>query len=302
MNVPQRLRALTTLAVLLVVSPAIPSQFDVAQAGERMNNAAAQPADVIRIEYGSDPGQFGDLWLPAVVGAEVDLPVVVLIHGGFWRSMYGLDLMEPLAADLVGRGYAVWNIEYRRVGDDGGGWPGTLVDVATAIDKLDALVDEHLNLDDVTFLGHSAGGHLAYWAAGRDNLRPGQPGAYALVMPRLVIGQGPVGDLVAAARLDAGNGAVIDFIGGEPEEFPERYQIANPRIGAAVEVVVVRGTRDTIVSAPYTVPAAEGTVSIVDVDGDDHFDLIDPASDSWARVIEALAADPVDPANQASPG
>lgn len=299
MNVGQPRRAITKLAVVLVIVLSIPSRLDVVQAGGDMTAHAAQPAEVTRIQYGGDPGQFADLWLPAEVDSEVELPVVVLVHGGFWRALYGLDLMEPLAADLVARGYAVWNIEYRRVGDDGGGWPGTLVDVATAIDKLDALGDQPLDLDDVTLIGHSAGGHLAFWAAGRDGLRPGQPGAHPLVMPRLVIGQGPVGDLVEAARLGAGNGAVIDFIGGQPDEFPERYDIANPLIGADVEVVVIRGTRDTIVSAAYTVPHAQGTVSVVDVEGDDHFDLIDPRSDSWARVIEALAAGDAD---RASPG
>ena len=83
--------------------------------------------------YGDGPEQFATLAVPATPGPH---PVVVLIHGGFWRAAYGLDLMEPLAADLVGRGYAAWNIEYRRVGQPGGGWPGTLEDVAAAIDKL----------------------------------------------------------------------------------------------------------------------------------------------------------------------
>ena len=93
---------------------------------------------VTRIEYGAAPQQFGDLWLPDDPSAGT-LPVVVLVHGGFWRARYALDLMDPLAADLVDRGFAVWNVEYRRVGQDGGGFPGTLVDVGTAVDHLAAI-------------------------------------------------------------------------------------------------------------------------------------------------------------------
>lgn len=254
---------------------------------------AAAPHRVQRFEYGDDhPAQFADLWLPgdADAGAGPARPVVVLVHGGFWRAQYELDLMDPLAADLVARGYAVWNIEYRSVGHDGGGWPGTLTDVASAIDELAELDDDRLDLDDVTFVGHSAGGHLAFWAAGRDGLQHDQPGADPAVMPRLVVGQGPVGDLVEGANLGAGNGAVIDFVGGTPAKFPERYDVANPRIGADVEVVVVRGADDTIVAAAHTVPDARNAVTVVDVPGDDHFDLIDPDSASWAAVIEAIAS------------
>ena len=252
---------------------------------------APQPT---RVAYGDDPNQFADLWLPNDAAAgDAPRSVVVLIHGGFWRAQYGLDLMDPLAADLVGQGFAVWNIEYRRVGQAGGGWPGTLEDVAAAIDQLVALDEQDgpdvtVDLDDVIVVGHSAGGHLALWAAGRDQLGDGQPGADPVVMPRLAIGQGPVGNLVEAAELGAGNGAVFDFLGGTPAEYPERYRSADPHIGADVAVVVVRGTDDTIVLADYTVPDVAGVVTVVDIEGEDHFDLIDPASRSWAAVVAAI--------------
>ena len=241
-----------------------------------------------RIEYGDAPERFGDLWLPTHAPRD-PLPVVVLVHGGFWRARYGLDLMDPLAADLVDRGFAVWNIEYRRVGHDGGGYPGTIVDVGDAVDHLTSLSDRPLDLERVAFVGHSAGGHLAFWAAGRDRLAAGAPGSGPALIPGLAVGQGPVGDLIEAVRLGAGNGAVIDLMGGPPEALAAEYEVANPSIGADVAVAVVRGERDDVVLPAYSVPAAVNPVTEIDVVGEDHFDLIDPASRSWACVVELLA-------------
>lgn len=119
--------------------------------------------------YGPDPAQFGELWLPGTAPGET----VVLVHGGFWRARYDLSLGRPLAADLVRRGYAVWNLEYRRAGA-GGGWPATFEDIAAGIDHL---ADLPVGTSRVVAIGHSAGGHLAAWAAGRAGLPPGAPGA-----------------------------------------------------------------------------------------------------------------------------
>ena len=241
---------------------------------------------VTRIEYGDAPQQFGDLWLPDEPPGA--LPVVVLVHGGFWRARYGLDLMDPLAADLVDRGFAVWNIEYRRVGQDGGGFPGTMLDVGAAIDHIAARSVGPLDLERVAFVGHSAGGHLAFWAAGRDHLEDGEPGGDPALLPGLVVGQGPVGDLLEAVRLGAGHGAVLDLMGGPPDDLVREYAVANPAIGAAVAVAVVRGERDDVVLPEYSVPAAASPVTEIDIAGEDHFDLIDPASRSWASVVELL--------------
>lgn len=241
--------------------------------------------DAVRsITYGDDPSQFVDLYLPA--NTDRVLPVVVLIHGGFWRAQYGLDLMVPLADDLVARGYAVLNIEYRRVGI-GGGYPTTLQDVAAAIDLLAAQSIE-FDLDGVVTIGHSAGGHLSLWAGSRAALPAGAPGANPVVVPRLSIGLGPVFDLAAAAQDRVGNGAVIDFMGGSVADLPDEYAVATPTQAAGVMLAVVRGTRDDIVPAQYAVPTSIGDVTVVDIEGDDHFDLIDPASKSWAAVIELL--------------
>ena len=150
-------------------------------------------ADVRRIAYGADRWQFGDLRLPAGPGPH---PVVITIHGGFWRARYGLDYLRYVAAALSAAGLATWNIEYRRIGNAGGGWPGTFLDVAAAADHVRALATTYpLELGRVVALGHSAGGHLAYWLAGRHHITPGSPlyaneplplaGAVALAAKRL---------------------------------------------------------------------------------------------------------------------
>src|ERR1700724_95725 len=122
----------------------------------------------IRLKYGDESVQFGDLYVPA---DEESHPVVILIHGGFWRAAYDLSLMTKLAQDLAARGIAAWNIEYRRVGNSGGGWPGTFLDVAGATDYVMTIAATYrLDLQQVVAVGHSAGGHLALWLAARGKL------------------------------------------------------------------------------------------------------------------------------------
>lgn len=251
---------------------------------------ASEPAEptTIRIPYGDAPQQFGDLSVPGTGIA----PLVVLVHGGFWRNPFDLSLMEPLAADLVERGYAVWNLEYRRLGDDGGGWPGTLADVAAGIDALAASAAEHnVDLDAIAFVGHSAGGHLALWAAGRAQLPTDAPGANPVVTPAIAIGQGAVVDLIGGDAGGLGRGAVAELLGGAPAEVADRYDWATPRLTAGPSIVSVVGLLDDIVPAAFSVdPAQPGTVELVEIEGADHFDLIDPGHAAWDAVVERLDA------------
>lgn len=228
----------------------------------------------IRIPYGDDALQFGELWRPD--DGPGPFPTVVLIHGGFWRNRYALDLMDPLAADLATRGFAAWNLEYRRLGDAGGGWPGTFDDVAAAVDHLATIATEHgLDTTTVAVVGHSAGGHLALWAAGR---------ADAAVVPRIAIGQGPVVDVVACAEAGLSNGAAIEFLGGTPDEVPDRYEFATPRLTAGPRMVAVVGSEDVNVPPSFS----QGPPEVITIDGADHFDLIDPTHAAWTAVVELL--------------
>jgi acetyl esterase/lipase len=260
--------------------------------------------------YGPHASQRADLYVPAGPGPH---PVVVLIHGGSWQKRYGKIFTRGLAGDLVRRGYAVWNIEYRRVGA-GGGWPQTFADTAAAIDQLATLGDPRLDLDRVTLIGHSAGGHLALWAASRPNLPADAPGALdgpPRVHPRLVVSMAGVADLADAYRRWHG-GAVDDLMGGAPEEVPERYAAGDPMrlLPLAIPVLIVHGVRDETVSIAISrgyadaVRAAGGEVELVEIEGDvGHRTHLNPSSAAWAAVLARLQApSPVPAAAQAGAG
>lgn len=272
-----------------------------AACGIRQNGRTAAVAPQ-RYRYGDDPSQFADLYLPG--GETAVRGVVVIIHGGYWRSTYGAELGEPLAQDLAPRGYACWNLEYRRVGN-GGGWPATFDDVAAGIDHLAVAAAEHgLDLGTTTALGHSAGGHLAVWAAGRSTLPPGAPGAGTPAVPlAAVVSQAGVLDLAQARALGLSGNAVENLLGA-PED-PDRYALADPMTAIPLEVPVyaVHGTEDTTVppgqSEAYVAAAtaAGATAELVTVPGD-HFAVITPGSPAWEEILDRLekAADPGPPA------
>jgi acetyl esterase/lipase len=246
--------------------------------------------------YGPDRSQRGDLHLPSGPGPH---PVMVVIHGGSWQARYGRIVMRAVIGDLTRRGWAAWNIEYRRVGN-GGGWPQTFEDVAAAIDYLVEL-DAPLDLDRVEVLGHSAGGHLALWAASREKLEPGMPGHLAdgpTVVLRRVIAQAGVCDLTGAYRRWRG-GAVLALMGGGPEELSDRYAAGDPvRLAPPnAPVLLVHGTSDETVSVKLSrayessVRAGGGDVELVEIEGDAgrHRAHIDPRGVAWAAVTERLA-------------
>ena len=242
---------------------------------------AQDGAPMEEITYGDDPSQFGRLYRPA---GDETRGTIVVIHGGFWKPDYNLSLGTPLAIDLVSRGWTAWNLEYRRVGD--GGWPKTLDDVADGIDKL-ADIDS-LGLDKVVTLGHSAGGQLAVWAAGRQS---------AAVPVTAAVSQAGVLDLDAAVRDNLGGGAVESFMGGNPAQFPDRYAFADPtrQIPLGVPVWCIHGTDDDDVppsqSRNYVDRArAQGAEAhLIEVTGN-HFALIDTESAAWAKTIKIFEA------------
>ena len=231
---------------------------------------------VARITYGDDPSQFVELHRPD--GASRG--VVVVIHGGFWKAAYDYTLGQPLAVSLAERGWTAWNIEYRRVGN-GGGTPETFDDVAAAIDAL-ADVDG-LDLSTVVTLGHSAGGHLAVWAAGRTD--PGVAVTHA-------ISQAGVLDLVMSERMGLGGGAASSLLGHVPGPDDAQWD-PQQQIPLDVPVWCVHGIDDAIVplgqSEGYVVDArsAGAQAEIVRVEGD-HFVVIDPESDAWSATLEIL--------------
>jgi acetyl esterase/lipase len=248
--------------------------------------------------YGRHRSQRADLYLPRGRGPH---PVMITIHGGSWMARYGKVVMRGLVVDLVRRGWAVWNIEYRRLGN-GGGWPATFEDVAAAIDLLPEL-DAPLDLQRVSVLGHSAGGHLALWAASRDRLPAGAPGARASsdTAPRMalrqVISQAGVCDLAGAYRRWHG-GAAGALMGGGPDEVPERYDVGDPLCLAppGVPVLLVHGVVDETVSVELSrsyadaVRAGGGEVELVEIDGAPgrHRAHIDPRGAAWAAVTQRL--------------
>ena len=266
----------------MVLNPDAGASTSVASSGRKEPDVnAVGEARFHRISYGNDPLQAGDLRVPLGDGP---FPVVVLIHGGFWRSGFDSSLMTLLAEDATARGVATWNIDYRSVGDPGGGYPGTLEDVAQAIDHLPH-VDEPLALDDVIVIGHSAGGHLALWAGSRGQLSPGDPGASPIIEPHTVVAQAAVVDLRLAAKVNLGSSAVEALLGGEPDEVFEHYRVAQP-VFSGHRIIAVHGRYDQTVpiSQSALIPGAVGIFS----DTGTHFDVLDPGHDLWLRTVAEL--------------
>jgi acetyl esterase/lipase len=214
--------------------------------------------------------QFGELFRPDDDGPH---PVAVVIHGGFWRARYSRKLNRGLSRALADRGWAAWNLEYRRLGRlSGGGWPNTFADVGEGIDHLDRLLG--LDLSRVVAIGHSAGGHLAAWAATREAPRVPITG---------VVSQAGVVDLRMAWELRLSGGVVRRLLDGTPEERPDRYRLASPaeRLPLGVPILLVHGALDDIVPPVISERFAEAARAAGDdctlhvVPGEDHMGHID---------------------------
>ena len=224
------------------------------------------------------------------------LPVVVLIHGGFWRFAYTKVLMRRLASSVQAHGWAAWNIEYARVAPAAreGSWSRALRDVAAAVDHLAALPG--LDLGRVATVGHSAGGQLALWVAGRRDGRVAGGATPPRVRPQVAVSLAGIVDLEEADRLGLGNDATAAFLGGHCADHPERYRQASPsaRLPIGVPQVLVHGLDDRVVppamSETYcrTAQRLGDPARYVPLEGVGHRDLVDPGGPAWAATVSAL--------------
>jgi acetyl esterase/lipase len=252
-----------------------------------------RPYTMRAIAYGLAESQAADLYVPRAVRP----PVVCLLHGGFWRMPFDRAQFDPVARDLATRGFAVWNLEYRRLGAPSGGWPATFHDVAAGVDHLASLVAEgaELDLSRVIVVGHSAGGHLALWSAARGR-HPSLPRTPSRVKPVATAGLAAIVDLARTFALGAGNGAVAELLGGSPDEHPARYAAASPMAllplgvphlivhGIADEALPVETARDYVRAAT----AAGDSVEFVALPRAGHMDYLDPGSEAHHMLCRWL--------------
>lgn len=235
------------------------------------------PKPDARIPYGADSVQFGDLRIPPGPGPH---PLLIFIHGGFWKAQYNLLHAGHLCAALKTVGVATWNLEYRRIGDPGGGWPGTLEDIVHGAEHVHKLAKRYpLNLDRLLAAGHSAGGQLALWLA-----------AQMAVDLRGVLSLAGVADLRRAWALRLSDGIVAKFLGGTPDQVPSRYAAASPieLVPIPVKQDVIHGTEDDIV--PFEISQrfakASHNAHLIPIKGAAHFDLIDPKTPA-SKIVQA---------------
>ena len=257
--------------------------------------ALQAPGPSARIAYGPDPLQFGNLRLPKGPGPH---PVVLYIHGGCFLQQYTIAHAAALEQAFADSGYAVWSIEYRRVGDEGGGWPGTFEDVGRAADHLRVLARTYpLDLRRVIAAGHSAGGALVMWLAARDRLRADSPLRAKNPLPiRAVLAIAPATDFGDLQAKHVCGGVMDKLMGGSPESFPERYRDVSPALLAPIRVpqVIVVGGQDgnwgPQGGAYYAsaMAAHDSLVRMVEVPEAGHFDVVAPTTAAWPVVMQAL--------------
>ncbi|WP_218018019.1 alpha/beta hydrolase [Sphingomonas azotifigens] len=282
------------LALLLLATTAGPAW---AQNNARavLNAAKARvAAPALVAAYGADPLQKGELRLPKGKGP---FPVAVVIHGGCWNAkMEDWQGTAPLAEALTARGIATWNIEYRRTGNPGGGYPGTFEDVAAATDYLAVLAKtQPLDLRHVAIVGHSAGAHLALWVAARPKLRDPLAGAM-MVKPETAVaidGPGTLAPFVGIDEQICGAPAIVPFMGGAPADRPAAYALASPQehLPLGVHQLVVLGALGMMME-PYTQAALASGDTVVKLapGGADHFNIILPETPQGKQVADFIAA------------
>jgi acetyl esterase/lipase len=289
-----RRRRSRVVALSLALSLVVPAVTDAQLPFQALLDRPAPPSG-LREPYGAAPQQWGELFLPRGQGP---FAVVVLFHGGCWRAQFDLAYMRHAATALRDAGLAVWLPEFRRIGDTGGGWPGTFADAAAATDALAGLAARFpLDLTRVVASGHSAGGHLALWVASR----PVSPAASRdiappmRVMPKAVVGLAAITDLARYSAPTGCGSAVAPLLGGAPAEVPERVVAASPvAMPGPAAVWLVTGAADATVppaQAEAYLAAQGGTgtaVTVTSVPMAGHFDVVAPWQPAWAPVLAAF--------------
>lgn len=257
-----------------------------------------------RIPYGPDPLQFGELRVPPGKGPH---PVVTIVHGGCWvtklkqldEHAVALDLVRPIAEALAEIGIATWNLEYRRLGNTGGGWPGTFEDVARGTDHLRKIAGENgLDLTRVVAMGHSSGGHLALWLAARKKLAPSSE-LYSkdpLTLKGVIDLDGPwdMRAMLPVQERICGAPVITQLLGGTPEEFPQRYRDASPNelLPLGVRQEIFAGAMFGAQAPAYETAATragDAVHTLVSAKAG-HFVFIDPGSPMWTEVVKSTRA------------
>ena len=270
------------------------------------------PAPDLVIRYGTGPEHVADVRLPKnrTAAAARPAPLVIFLHGGFWRVAYDRSHTAPMATALAAAGYAVCVPEFRRTGQPGGGWPGTFDDVAAAVDRSPALVRDAAGPGVIAdgpplLAGHSAGGHLALWAAGRHRQGPDSAWRSAPEARGVVVLAG-VSGLADCSEQGLGDGAAAALMGGGPADFPRRYRDADPAalLPLGRPVRLVHGSLDDVVPASMSshyaaIGRATGDdTAATEVPGVSHVDVIDPLSPAWPHVMAAFESlAPIAPAS-----
>lgn len=249
----------------------------------------------IKITYGEGPNQFGELRLPE---GDTLFPVIVILHGGCWLSIYDKSLMDGMAEDLTSRGYATWNLEYRRIGN-GGGWPNTFLDVTAGFKKLTDLAKTYpIDLQNILITGHSAGGHLALWLGAQSQL-PDSSEIKTQDLPKIkgIVSLAGITDLETYLAPSGCGSSVDALIGGSPTQFPERYYAGSPIsfVPLCLPQVLVNGEEDQIVPISHISPyydlslAEKDKIQLVTIPNAGHFEVITPGSIAWEAIIRAFA-------------
>jgi acetyl esterase/lipase len=281
-------------ALLLAGATILPAQAPITV--QQVMAVPTRAADHV-VRYGSAPEQFAHLRLPKGPGPH---PVVVFVHGGCWLSQFGIEHAAPLEQALADSGYAVWSLEYRRVGNPGGGWPGTFQDIGAGADHLRTIAGERaLDLSRVVAAGHSAGGYFALWLAARKKLPTGSE----LSVPdplrvRGVLALAPAPDLEGLHGAGVCGRVINGLMGGSPAEVPARYAAASLMQLAPIDVPTeaVIGEADASwapVGRAYVrraTEAGDGRLHVVEVPGAGHFDVIAPFAPAWRAVMDGLRA------------